>query len=111
MPPGTRKIVLSTNIAETSVTIEDVVYVIDTGKHRERQHDALRGISSLKEVFVSRASAKQRAGRAGRVRPGECFALYTKYNHDERMKAYQTPEIKRVPLDELLLTVASLQQA
>ena len=107
-PRHTRKVVLSTNIAETSVTIPDVVYVVDAGKLRERQYDPHRGVSSLVEVHVSKASAQQRKGRAGRVQAGMCFSLFTAPHFNNRMKAFQTPEIKRVPLDELLLTVASL---
>ena len=75
--PGVRKIVVATNVAETSVTIPDVVVVVDSGRVKERQWDPLRGMASLDEGWVSRASARQRAGRAGRVRPGKCYAMFT----------------------------------
>ena len=105
-PPnrGLRKVVLATNIAETSVTIEDVVYVIDTGRHKERRHDPKRHASLLVEDWVSAAAAKQRRGRAGRVQPGECFCTYTSHRA-ERLRRYGTPEIARVPLEELALQI------
>ena len=77
-PRGVRKCVVATNIAETSITIDDVSFVIDSGKLKERRHDAARGMGLLIEDFVSRAAALQRKGRAGRTRPGVCFALYTR---------------------------------
>lgn len=106
---GVRKIVISTNIAETSVTIEDIVYVIDTGKHKERRHDASRSMSMLVEDTVSVANANQRKGRAGRVREGTCYALYTRQCYEQRMKKYQTPEIMRVPLEEMILQIHHLR--
>lgn len=107
-PNGIRKIVISTNIAETSVTIEDIVYVVDTGKHKERRHDASRSMSMLVEDMISVANANQRKGRAGRVREGVCYSLYTKACYEERMKKYQTPEIMRVPLEEMILQIHHL---
>jgi ATP-dependent RNA helicase DHX29 len=106
---GVRKIVISTNIAETSVTIEDIVYVIDTGKHKERRHDASRSMSMLVEDSVSVANANQRKGRAGRVREGTCYALYTRQCYEKRMKKFQTPEIMRVPLEEMILQIHALR--
>lgn len=82
-PDGVRKIVLSTNIAETGVTIPDITCVIDTGKHREMRFDERRQLSRLIEVFISKANAKQRRGRAGRVQNGLCFHLFTRARHDE----------------------------
>jgi len=107
-PEGVRKIVLSTNIAETSITIDDCVYVIDTGKVKERQYDAARGMGLLLEGWVPKASARQRKGRAGRVRPGECFSLYTRARA-ESFQAYAKPEIMRVPLEELCLQIKLLR--
>ncbi|KAM9328858.1 ATP-dependent RNA helicase DHX29 isoform 1-T1 [Gastrophryne carolinensis] len=103
-PPGTRKIVLATNIAETGITIPDVVFVIDAGKTKENRYHESSQMSSLVETFISKASALQRQGRAGRVREGFCFRLYTK----ERFKGfmdYSIPEILRVPLEELCLHI------
>uniref|UniRef100_UPI003AAEB046 ATP-dependent RNA helicase DHX29 isoform X1 n=1 Tax=Centroberyx gerrardi TaxID=166262 RepID=UPI003AAEB046 len=103
-PAGVRKIVLSTNIAETGVTIPDVVFVIDTGKTKENKYHESSQMSSLVETFVSKASALQRQGRAGRVRSGFCFRLYPKYRFDAFMD-YSIPEILRVPLEELCLHI------
>lgn len=85
-PKGTRKIVLATNIAETGITIPDVTCVIDTGKHKEMRFDERRQLSKLIESFISRANAKQRRGRAGRVQEGICFHLFTKYRHDNQVR-------------------------
>lgn len=70
-PPGMRKIVLATNIAETAITIDDVVYVIDSGKVKEKSYDPFTNVSTLQCGWISKASARQREGRAGRVRAGE----------------------------------------
>ncbi|CAL8322444.1 unnamed protein product [Lota lota] len=101
---GIRKIVLSTNIAETGVTIPDVVFVIDSGKTKENKYHESSQMSSLVETFVSKASALQRQGRAGRVRNGFCFRLYPKFRFDAFMD-YAVPEILRVPLEELCLHI------
>ncbi|MBN3325252.1 DHX29 helicase, partial [Atractosteus spatula] len=103
-PPGVRKIVLSTNIAETGVTIPDVVFVIDSGKTKENRYHESSQMSSLVETFVSKASALQRQGRAGRVREGFCFRLFTKERY-EGFVDYSVPEILRVPLEELCLHI------
>lgn len=107
-PAGVRKIVLSTNIAETGVTIPDVVFVIDTGKTKENKYHESSQMSSLVETFVSKASALQRQGRAGRVRNGFCFRLYPKYRFQSFMD-YSVPEILRVPLEELCLHIMKCQ--
>ncbi|XP_031433314.1 ATP-dependent RNA helicase DHX29 [Clupea harengus] len=103
-PTGVRKIVLSTNIAETGVTIPDVVFVIDTGKTKENKYHESSQMSSLVETFVSKASALQRQGRAGRVRKGFCFRLYTQYRFNGFLD-YSIPEILRMPLEELCLHI------
>ena len=77
-PLGVRKIVLATNIAETGITIPDVVFVIDSGRTKENRYHESSQMSSLEETFVSKASALQRQGRAGRVRDGFCFRMYTR---------------------------------
>ncbi|XP_022100852.1 probable ATP-dependent RNA helicase YTHDC2 [Acanthaster planci] len=99
---GVRKIVLSTNIAETSVTINDVVFVLDSGKVKEKSFDALTSVSMLKSNWISKASAKQRKGRAGRCRPGMCFHLMSRIRY-KSLPDFQTPEILRLPLQELCL--------
>jgi ATP-dependent RNA helicase DHX29 len=88
-PSGNRKIVLATNIAETSITIDDVVHVIDCGKHNENRFDPRRGMSSMVEAWISQANARQRGGRAGRVRPGNCFCLYTRHRLETLMRPFQ----------------------
>ncbi|KAI0146271.1 helicase associated domain-containing protein [Xylariaceae sp. FL1272] len=104
-PMGTRKIVLATNIAETGITIPDVTCVIDTGKHREMRFVEKRQMSKLIDTFISRANAKQRRGRAGRVQEGLCFHMFTKYRHDHLMSDQQTPEMLRLSLQELAIRV------
>lgn len=101
-PANTRKIILSTNIAETSVTIDDVVYVIDSGKVKEKSFDAISGVSSLRNEWISQACAKQRKGRAGRTRPGLCYHMFSKIRY-RSLQHHQTPEILRLPLQELCL--------
>jgi ATP-dependent RNA helicase DHX29 len=104
-PPGLRKIVLATNIAETGITIPDVTCVIDTGKHREMRFDERRQLSKLIDTFISRANAKQRRGRAGRVQQGLCFHLFTRFRHDKIMSDQQTPEMLRLSLQDLAIRV------
>lgn len=107
-PSGKRKIVLSTNIAQTSVTIEDCVFVVDSGLQKEKRFDANRNMESLDLVFESQADAKQRAGRAGRVRPGICIHLFTGHRFHNHFLAQPVPEIQRVPLEQLLLRIKTL---
>ncbi|KAK3004339.1 hypothetical protein RJ639_018255, partial [Escallonia herrerae] len=107
-PSNTRKIVLATNIAESSITIDDVVYVIDCGKAKETSYDALNKLACLLPSWISKASAHQRRGRAGRVQPGVCYRLYPKMIYDA-MPQYQLPEILRTPLQQLCLQIKSLQ--
>ncbi|XP_067658403.1 ATP-dependent RNA helicase dhx29-like [Haliotis asinina] len=103
-PPGVRKIVIATNIAETGITIPDVVFVIDAGKAKENRYIESSQMSSLEEVFISKANAKQRQGRAGRVQEGFCFRLYTKQMY-ENFRPFTVPELLRVPLEELCLNI------
>lgn len=106
-PEGIRKCIVSTNIAETSVTIDGVRFVIDSGKVKEMSYDPNCRMQCLKEFWISRASAEQRKGRAGRTGPGVCFRLYSEKEY-EAMSAYSSPEIQRVPLDSLLLQMISI---
>ena len=101
-PSGMRKIILSTNIAETSVTIDDVVFVIDSGKVKEKTFDPLTSVSALRSVWISKASALQRRGRAGRCRPGYCYHLMSRYRF-HNLCLYQDAEILRTPIHELCL--------
>jgi ATP-dependent RNA helicase DHX36 len=107
-PPGVRKIVVSTNIAETSITIEDVVFVVDTGRVKENRRDEVNETPTLVECWVSKASAKQRRGRAGRVRPGIAYHLYSSHTHDTELMEYQLPEMLRVGIEDLVLQILVL---
>lgn len=102
-PQGVRKIVISTNIAETGVTIPDVTCVIDSGKHREMRFDEKRQTSRLVDCFVAKSNAKQRRGRAGRVQEGICFHLFTKQRHDKYLADHPLPEMLRLSLQDLAL--------
>jgi ATP-dependent helicase HrpB len=101
------KIVVATNVAETSLTIEGVTRVVDSGLARKARFDPNRGIDSLLVEKISRAAADQRAGRAGRTTPGRCVRLWTERDHQER-PAHETPEIQRVDLSEILLALLAL---
>lgn len=140
MPQGIRKIILSTNIAETSLTINDVVsciimhivhcifiesndvffsfsvklstffpkvYVVDSGKVKQLSYDSISESTCLTSTNISQACAKQRAGRAGRIRNGHCYRLYSKEQY-ETMEKYTLPEILRVPLTEICLNAKML---
>ena len=99
-----RKIILSTNIAETSLTIEGIVAVVDGGLARFAKHSPWTGLPSLVTGKISRASAAQRAGRAGRTAPGVCLRLYTRHDHDGRPE-HDAPEIGRAELAETVLSL------
>ncbi|CAK0860119.1 unnamed protein product, partial [Prorocentrum cordatum] len=105
-PRGARKIVLSTNIAETGVTIPDVVYVVDAGRVKQSKFHEATNTSSLTDQFISRAEGIQRRGRAGRVRPGVCVHLFTRKRF-ERFSAAPLPELLRTALSELMLGLLS----
>ncbi|KAI9020185.1 P-loop containing nucleoside triphosphate hydrolase protein [Phycomyces nitens] len=108
VPANVCKIVVATNVAETSITIEGVVYVIDSGRVKETQFDAANNMMHLVETWASRASCKQRRGRAGRTRPGKCFKLFTRDCEDKKMRPQQVPELLRTPLEQLCLQVKSM---
>ncbi|MGA2557658.1 MAG: ATP-dependent helicase C-terminal domain-containing protein, partial [Verrucomicrobiota bacterium] len=105
-PNRLRKLIVSTNVAETSVTIDGVVHVIDSGLARVARYDAERGIGTLLLEPISRASAEQRAGRAGRTAPGVCHRLWTESGHLNRPER-NTPEIQRSDLAEVVLLLHS----
>jgi ATP-dependent helicase HrpB len=106
-PAPRRKIVVSTNVAETSVTIEGIRHVVDSGLARMARYDAERGLQTLLVEGISRASADQRAGRAGRTAPGTCWRLWTESAHQNRAPR-NTPEIQRADLAEVVLLLHSL---
>ncbi|KAI8064692.1 P-loop containing nucleoside triphosphate hydrolase protein [Gongronella butleri] len=106
-PEGIRKCIISSNIAETSVTIDGIRFIVDSGKVKESSHDAISNMQRLSKFWISKASAKQRAGRAGRTGPGECFRLYSEneYNH---LNDYSVPEIQRAALEPIVLNIKAM---
>ncbi|XP_018416162.1 PREDICTED: putative pre-mRNA-splicing factor ATP-dependent RNA helicase DHX16 isoform X2 [Nanorana parkeri] len=107
-PPGARKVVVATNIAETSLTIEGIIYVIDPGFCKQKSYNARSGMESLIVTPCSKASANQRAGRAGRVAAGKCFRLYTAWAYKNEMEETSVPEIQRTNLGNVVLLLKSL---
>ncbi|XP_059476225.1 ATP-dependent DNA/RNA helicase DHX36 [Neocloeon triangulifer] len=107
-PHGVRKIIIATNIAETSITINDVVYVIDCGKIKMKNYKVEENIQTLQPEWVSFANAKQRRGRAGRVQPGVCYHLFTQ-RREMTLASYPIPEMLRSRLEEVILQVKILQ--
>jgi len=106
-PRGKRKVIAATNVAETSITIEDIVAVIDSGKVKETSFDPQNNMVKLEEVWASRAACKQRRGRAGRVQAGICYKMYTR-NAEAKMAERPEPEIRRVSLEQLCLSVRAM---
>eukprot|EP00802_Teleaulax_amphioxeia_P003705 Tamp_03708.p1 GENE.Tamp_03708~~Tamp_03708.p1 ORF type:complete len:840 (-),score=213.22 Tamp_03708:303-2822(-) len=104
---GKRKVVLSTNIAETSVTLDDCVFVVDSGRAKRLTYDPVTQISSLATAWAAKANVKQRRGRAGRVREGVCYRLYTAAQH-QAMASEQEPEMLIVPLEQICLSTLAL---
>eukprot|EP01017_Pseudomicrothorax_dubius_P051024 TRINITY_DN9751_c0_g2_i2.p1 TRINITY_DN9751_c0_g2~~TRINITY_DN9751_c0_g2_i2.p1 ORF type:complete len:432 (-),score=102.16 TRINITY_DN9751_c0_g2_i2:111-1406(-) len=107
-PPGARKIVLATNIAETSITIDNIIYVIDVGFSKTTCFNPRTGMESLIVTPISKASANQRAGRGGRVAPGKCFRLYTLWSYQNELEDNQIPEIQRSNLGSVVLMLKSM---
>jgi ATP-dependent RNA helicase DHX57 len=107
-PGGKRKVIVATNVAETSITIDDIVAVIDTGRVKETSYDPQNNMRKLEEVWASRAACKQRRGRAGRVQAGKCYKLYTRNAEMSKMMERPEPEIRRVPLEQLCLSVRAM---
>ncbi|XP_069678567.1 pre-mRNA-splicing factor ATP-dependent RNA helicase DHX16 [Periplaneta americana] len=107
-PPNARKVVLATNIAETSLTIDNIIYVIDPGFCKQNNFNSRTGMESLIVVPISKASANQRAGRAGRVAAGKCFRLYTAWAYKHELEDNTVPEIQRINLGNAVLTLKAL---
>lgn len=107
-PAGKRKVIAATNVAETSITIDDIVAVIDTGRVKETRYDSVSNMVILDEVWASRAACQQRRGRAGRVQSGQCYKLYTQKAEKNNMPERPEPEIRRVPLEQLCLSVKAM---
>lgn len=107
-PPGSRKVVIATNIAETSITIDHIYYVIDPGFVKQNAYDPKLGMDSLVVTPISQAQAKQRAGRAGRTGPGKCFRLYTEAAFQSEMLPTTIPEIQRQNLSHTILMLKAM---
>ncbi|CAF2060398.1 unnamed protein product [Rotaria magnacalcarata] len=107
-PPGGRKVILATNIAETSLTIDGIHFVIDPGFCKQKTYNARNGMEALTITPISKASANQRAGRAGRVAPGKCFRLYTSWAYQHELDDNSIPEIQRTNLGNVVLLLKSL---
>ncbi|XP_048505748.1 probable ATP-dependent RNA helicase kurz isoform X2 [Athalia rosae] len=104
-PPleGCRLCVVSTNVAETSLTIPNVKYVVDSGRCKTRMYDKVTGVNAFQVCYASKAAANQRAGRAGRTGPGHCYRLYSSAVFNDQFEQFAVPEIQRKPVDDLLL--------
>ena len=107
-PPGARKVVIATNIAETSLTIDGITYVIDPGFCKQKSYNPRSGMESLIVTPVSKASSLQRAGRAGRTGPGKCFRLFTAWSYQHELEDNTIPEIQRTNLGNVVLMLKSL---
>ncbi|KAL6758538.1 hypothetical protein V8C86DRAFT_1468919 [Haematococcus lacustris] len=108
-PQGSRKVVLATNIAETSITIPDVTAVVDSGRRRQVGYDPLNKTKSLTQGWISQSSAEQRKGRAGRVQPGVCYRLYPRLFWQHHMALHDVPEVQRMPLEEVCLQILNME--
>ncbi|KAI1327530.1 P-loop containing nucleoside triphosphate hydrolase protein [Xylariaceae sp. FL0255] len=107
-PPGSRKVVIATNIAETSITIDGIYYVVDPGFVKQNSYDPKLGMDSLIVVPISQAQANQRAGRAGRTGPGKCFRLYTEAAYNSELLPTTPPEIQRQNLAHVILMLKAM---
>ena len=106
--PGTRKVIVATNIAETSLTIDGIIYVVDPGFVKQKAYNPKLGMDSLVVVPISQASAKQRSGRAGRNAPGKCYRLYTESAYNNEMLPMTVPDIQRTNLAMTVLMLKAM---
>lgn len=107
-PDGTRLVVVATNVAETSLTIPGISYVIDTGKCKELVYDKISGISEYVITWTSQASANQRSGRSGRTGPGHCYRLYSSAVFSSQFSEFSEPEIKKIPIEGIVLQMKNM---
>lgn len=108
VPENARLIVLATNVAETSLTIPGIRYVFDTGRAKERRYDQMTGVQTFEIDWISKASASQRAGRAGRTGPGHCYRLYSSAIYERDFQEYAEPEILQMPVEGIVLQLKSM---
>ena len=109
VPEGHRLIVIATNIAETSITIPGISYVVDSGRQKCRNYNSSTGIASYDVMWISKASADQRAGRAGRTGPGHCYRLYSSSLYSRHMDAFALPEVLTRPLEDVVLAMKAMK--
>jgi len=107
-PANYRLVIVATNVAETSLTIPGIRYVVDSGRAKERQYDPSTGVRSFQVSWISKASASQRAGRAGRTGPGHCYRLYSSALYEDHFEAFSKPEILRMPIEGVVLQMKSM---
>lgn len=107
-PEGTRLCVIATNVAETSLTIPGIKYVVDTGRQKSKFYDKVTGVNAFTVTFTSKAAADQRAGRAGRVAPGHCYRLYSSAVYNNEFVDFSLPEIQEKPIDGLVLQMKAM---
>lgn len=107
-PEGTRQIILATNVAETSLTIPGTRFVFDCGRSKERHYDRLSGVQSYQVGWISKASANQRAGRAGRTGPGHCYRLYSSAVFERDFAQFADPELLRMPIEGVVLQLKAM---
>eukprot|EP00916_Digyalum_oweni_P006646 GHVL01011330.1.p1 GENE.GHVL01011330.1~~GHVL01011330.1.p1 ORF type:complete len:727 (-),score=194.31 GHVL01011330.1:2910-5090(-) len=105
---NTRTVIIATNVAETAITLPNVRYVVDTGKEKKRQYTQSSGVSRFTVEWISKSSASQRSGRAGRLGPGHCYCLYSSAVFTDQFKEYPTIEMLNTPMDSVLLFMASI---
>ena len=108
-PEGSRMIVLATNVAETSLTIPGIRYVFDSGRAKEKRYDDVSGVQSFEIGWISKASASQRAGRAGRTGPGHCYRLYSSAIYERDFEEHAMPEVLRMPVEGIALQLKSME--
>ncbi|KAL4223808.1 ATP-dependent RNA helicase dhx37 [Mactra antiquata] len=108
VPEGCRLCVIATNVAETSLTIPGIKYVVDTGKGKTKLYDKVTGVSTFRVTWTSKASANQRAGRAGRLGPGHCYRLYSSAVFNDEFEKFSPAEITRRPVDDLILQMKDM---
>ncbi|GBG66664.1 hypothetical protein CBR_g66799 [Chara braunii] len=107
-PEGSRLVVVATNVAETSITIPGIRYVVDCGRAKEREYDRASGVSSFEVDWISKASADQRAGRAGRTGPGHCYRLYSSAVFNNQFEQHRLAEIHRSPIEGIVLQMKAM---
>ncbi|KAG8891662.1 putative ATP-dependent RNA helicase DHR1, partial [Tulasnella sp. 408] len=107
-PLGSRLVVVATNVAETSITIPGITYVVDAGRAKQRHYDTQTGIESFRVGWISKASAAQRSGRAGRTGPGHCYRLYSSAFYENHFDKFDEPEILRMPIEGVVLQMKAM---